>query len=342
MIAGKIRVDALIEFSVARIPHIQRGVSAVILRQFLLDDIRFNRDAQVVGLPGQVRRNVIVLVLLERRIPQIAPQNRGHAKLMRMGKGLADFHDLPRALVGTEINRCSHRGSPHVVGLPHGPEEHLVKAVRIRQQLVVIDLHDKRDLVRVLARHGPKHAEGRSNRVASAFDGQLHDILAVEVFGVFCKACSRRVLDALVHRQDREITRARQAPRVKEALQTRQHTNIAVARRVNAVDKIRAGQMKFVLRNFRRLKPQQQFRFRTQIAFNLARRNHRSHFSSSPLIKLLLSATLEFLSPAFWRRRGPPAKAVSHSLAESVARATVPAPEALPTRLSKPALYPHP
>jgi bifunctional DNA-binding transcriptional regulator/antitoxin component of YhaV-PrlF toxin-antitoxin module len=56
-------------------------------------------------------------------------------------------------------------------------EHDLVELVRVGQQLVVVDLHDERDLVRVLAGHQPEHAEGRGHGVAAALDRELHDVL---------------------------------------------------------------------------------------------------------------------------------------------------------------------
>ena len=38
----------------------QRGEPAVVGRQFLFDDVGLDRDAQVIGLPGQVGRRVVI------------------------------------------------------------------------------------------------------------------------------------------------------------------------------------------------------------------------------------------------------------------------------------------
>jgi hypothetical protein len=46
-------------------------------------------------------------------------------------------------------------------------------------------------------------AEGGGHGVAAAFDGQLHDVLGVEVSGFGGEAGAGRVFDALVDRQDR-------------------------------------------------------------------------------------------------------------------------------------------
>src|SRR6267143_1488378 len=54
MIAAQVGVNALVEFAVAGIPHIERLVAAVVLRQFLLDDVGFDGHAKMVGLAGEV------------------------------------------------------------------------------------------------------------------------------------------------------------------------------------------------------------------------------------------------------------------------------------------------
>src|SRR5262249_35096857 len=111
-------------------------------------------------------------------------------------------------------------------------------------------LHDEGNLVRILARDGPKHAKGGSNGVAAAFDGQLDDILAVEVIGIFREAGAAGMLDALVHRQNGHVASAAQAAVAEQALEISEHAQVAVARRINAINKIRTGKMHALLDNF--------------------------------------------------------------------------------------------
>ena len=54
MVAGEFRVNALVEFSVTGIAHVERSVPAIIFGKFLLDDVGFNGDAQMIGLAGKV------------------------------------------------------------------------------------------------------------------------------------------------------------------------------------------------------------------------------------------------------------------------------------------------
>src|SRR6266446_7422820 len=241
VIAAEIGVDALVKLAVAGITHVKRLIAAVILRELLLDDVGLDGHAEMVGLAGEVSGEVVVLVLLESVVAEIAPEDGGHAELVRMGEGLTDFHDLAAALIGAEINGGANCGGAEVISLLHGAEENLIGFVRKRQQLVMIDLHDERDFVSVLARDGTEHAKGGSHGVAAAFDGQLDDVPAVEVIGILGEARAAGMLDALVDRQDGEIAGASEPAVAEQALEIREHAKVTVRRCVNAVDKIRTG-----------------------------------------------------------------------------------------------------
>jgi len=55
------------------------------------------------GWPGrEVGGEVIVLVLLKCIVAKIAPEDGGHAELVRLREGLADFDNLAAALVGAK------------------------------------------------------------------------------------------------------------------------------------------------------------------------------------------------------------------------------------------------
>src|SRR6266852_2716875 len=254
MIAGEIGVDALVEFAVAGIAHVEGLIAAVIFREFLLDDVGFDGHAEMIGLAGEVGGEVIVLVLFESVVAEVAPEHSGHAELVGVGEGLADFDDLAAALVGTEIDGGADGGSAEVVSLLHGAEENLIGFVREGEQLVVIHLHDEGDFVGVFARDGAEDAESGSHGVAAAFDGQLDDVAAVEIIGIFGEAGAAGVLDALVNGQDGEIAGAAEAAVAEEALEIGEDAYVAVGRRVDAVDKVRAGKMQALFGDFRGLK----------------------------------------------------------------------------------------
>src|SRR5439155_374066 len=72
-------------------------------------------------------------------------------------------------------NRGAQRHRAELPGLTDGPEADLVVLVRIGEQLVVVELADEGNLVRVFAGHRPEDAEGRRHRIAAPFDRQLDD-----------------------------------------------------------------------------------------------------------------------------------------------------------------------
>ena len=188
MIAGQVGVDALVEFAVAGIAHVERRVAAVILREFLFDDVGFDGHAEMIGLSGKVGGEMIVLVFLEGGVAEIAPQNGGHAEFVSVRESLADFDDLAIALIGAEIDGGADGDRAHVVSLLNAGENNLVGFVGVSEQFVVIELHEEGNLVRVLAGDRAEHAERGSYRVALAFDGQLDDIFAVEIIGILSRS----------------------------------------------------------------------------------------------------------------------------------------------------------
>ena len=103
------------------------------------------------------------------------------------------------------------------VGLPsdEAAEQDLIVTVRVADELVMVELHQKRNPVRVLARHTSQHSECGGHGVAPPLHRQLHNVLGVEICRIRRETRTRRMLDALVHRQARQVTRPREAPRVE-------------------------------------------------------------------------------------------------------------------------------
>jgi hypothetical protein len=191
-----------------RLAELDGLVAAVVLRLLLLDDIRLDRHRQMIRLAGQVGGGLIVdAVLLEVLVPQIGPEHGGHAQVVRPLERSGDLLDLPARLGRAVVHGRPHRRSAHVEGLIHRAEQPLIVGVRIAQQLVVVDFDDERNLVRVLPRDRAQHAQRRGYGVAVALDGQLHDVLGIEVDRVRGERGSRRVLDPLIDRQDRQVSR---------------------------------------------------------------------------------------------------------------------------------------
>ncbi|MNT10864.1 hypothetical protein D3C72_1457160 [compost metagenome] len=162
-------------------------------------------------------------------------------------EGFGDLDDLPAGLLGAEVDGGADGGRAQVVRVLDAAEHDLVIGVRVAQELVVVELHHEGDLVGVLARHAGEHAEGGGDAAAAGFDGQAHDVLGVEVDRVFREAGAGRVLDALVHREDREVARAREAAAVEEALEVVDHGLGAIGLHEDAVDEVRTGQVQHLL-----------------------------------------------------------------------------------------------
>ncbi len=121
--------------------------------------------------------------------------------------------------------------------------------VRVGEQLVVVDLADEGNLVRVLPRDRAEDAERRGHRVAVALDRQLDDLGPVEVDGVGGKRRAGGVLDALVDRQDREVAGARQAAVVEERLQAAEDPGRPVAILPDPIDEVRPRQVQLLFRD---------------------------------------------------------------------------------------------
>src|SRR5690242_2906615 len=243
----------------------------------------------MIGLASEVGGNVIVLVLLEGAIAEIAPENGGHAEFMRMGEGLADFDDLARALIGAEIDRGADSGRAHVPGFLDGPKENLIKAVRVGEQLVVVHLDDERNLVGIFARDGAKNAKGGSHGVAAALDGELDDIRGVKIIGILREAGAGGMLDALVDGKNGEIAGAAETAVMEHALEIGEDAAVAVGERPNAIDKIRTGKLQPLLRDFWRFESEVKFRFCAKIGFDFSRAcdgSHRSLLSYSRIARV--------------------------------------------------------
>ena len=180
VVGCEIGVDAIVELPVAAL-RVHHRVAAVVFRLLLLDDIRLNGDPEVIGLSGEIRGHVIVLVALERIVAQVAPEEGRHAQFVSVLEGLGHLDDLSIRVLRTEVDGCPHRGGPEVPGLLDGAEHDLVEVVGIGQEFVVVDLDHEGDLVRVLPGDRPQHAEGGGHRVAAALDGKFDDLLPIEV-----------------------------------------------------------------------------------------------------------------------------------------------------------------
>src|SRR3954465_6557725 len=155
VVGRELGVDALVDLAVVGLGRLDRLVAAVVLRQLLLDDVRLDRHAEVVGLAGQVRGGVVVDAIdLEAGVAQVAPQHREHAELVGLLERAADLDELPAALRRAEVDGRADADGAHVPRALDAREHDLVVLVGVGEQLVVVELEDERQLVRVLATDG--------------------------------------------------------------------------------------------------------------------------------------------------------------------------------------------
>ena len=251
------------------------GLEAVVpLGQLLLDDVGLDRDAQVVGLAGHVRgRFVVDPVLGEGRVAQVAPQHRGHAQLVRVVKGDRDLLELPVGLLRAPVDGRAHRDRAHVPCLLDRAEQDLVVLGRIGQELVVVQLADERDPVRVAARHRSEDSERGGDGVAAALDRQFDDLLTVEIHRVGGERRAGGVLDALVDRQDRKIAGPGQPSVAEQRLEAPEHPGGSVAVLPDSVDEVWAGQVQLRFGHGLGLELQQACRVGAEYVFELGGRS---------------------------------------------------------------------
>ena len=100
----------------------------------------------------------------------------------------------------------------------HCAEQNLIEFIRQREQFVVIDLNDERNLVRVFSRDRAQHAERRSDTIAATFDGKLDDVFRIEVLRIRGERSTGGMLNALVNRKNRNVTRSREATVINQRL----------------------------------------------------------------------------------------------------------------------------
>src|SRR6185436_2048413 len=104
---------------------------------------------------------------LEGAVAQIAPEHGEQSELVRLLKHLGDFLQLTLRFLRSKINRRADASRAHIKRLAHASKTNLIEAVGIRDELVVIQLHDEWDFVCVLACDRAKHAERRGHGVTA-------------------------------------------------------------------------------------------------------------------------------------------------------------------------------
>ncbi len=201
----------------------------------------------MVGLGGEVGGAVVVdAVDLEGVVADVAPEDGDHAVVVCLCEHVGDILDLLVGFIGAEVDCCADGGRAHLPALLDGAEGDLVEGVGVGHEFVVVELDEVGDLVGVLACGRAEHAEGRGDGVAAALDGELDDVLGVEVVGVGREGGAGGVLDALIDGEDRGVAGAGEAAVVQDAVEVVERVLVAIAHGHNAVDEVPAGEVESV------------------------------------------------------------------------------------------------
>src|SRR5437899_3704373 len=115
----------------------------------------------------------------------------------------------------------------------------------------MIDFYKERDFVSVFSGYRTEHTVGGGHGVATAFNCQFYDVFSVKIIRVLGKACSRRMLNALIDRENRQVACAPQAAVVNHPLKVGEHPVVAVRYREQAVDDVGPRQVEEVLGDLR-------------------------------------------------------------------------------------------
>ena len=107
----------------------------------------------------------------------------------------------------------------------------------------MVDLYDEGDLVGVFAADAGEDAKRGGDRIAPAFDGELDDVLGVEVGRVLGEAGAGAVLDALVDGEDAEVAGVCEASVAVHGLEAAEDLVVAVGLGEDAVDPVAVGQV---------------------------------------------------------------------------------------------------
>jgi hypothetical protein len=200
-------------------------VAAVVGRKLLLDDVGLKRNAQVVGLTGEIGRGVVVHAI---DFEPVVAEDRAHAELVGLLECDADVVKLASAFSGSPIHGCADGDCAHVVSLFDGRKHGLVVLVRHAQKFVVINLQDEGDFVRVLAGVKTENTQGAGDAVGAAFDGELDDVFRIEEQRVRRERSAGRVFDALIDWENRSVTGASKATVIQKLLKAFQDRHRAI------------------------------------------------------------------------------------------------------------------
>ena len=219
-----------------------RQIAAVVGGQLLFDDIGPEGDAEVVGLAGEVRGGMVVdAVYFKAGIAGVTPEDSRHTQLVCDLEGFGNLFQLAVAFCAAPVYGGSYGDGSHVPGGFDAAEKGLVVAVGETEEFVMVDLYDEGNAVCVFTAHDVQYAKGGGYGITSGFYGQLDDIFRIEIHGVGGEGSASAVLDALVHREDGQVTGVGKSSVADQGLQTSQYLVAAAGIRPYLFYVVRGG-----------------------------------------------------------------------------------------------------
>ncbi len=103
--------------------------------------------------------------------------------------------------------------------------------------------------MRPFSGHAAQDSQCGGDSIAPPLMSQSDNRFGIKVVGIGSKRGARRVLDALVDRQDGEVTTTRQPAMVEERLETAQNANLPVAAEMHFFEPIGSRQVERFLWN---------------------------------------------------------------------------------------------
>ena len=156
--------------------------ATIISRKFLFHNVSFDSHSQAVGLTCQVGGSMVIdCTFLKIIVTQVTPEDGCHTQFVSIFKSFGNLYQLTATLFRAKINSSSYGHRSHIPGFFDSAKQHLVEAIRIREQFIVVQFHNEGYLMRIFTCYGSKNSKRGSYSVTTAFNSQFHNIFRIEI-----------------------------------------------------------------------------------------------------------------------------------------------------------------